>query len=121
MIVKSSIIENTVQADKQRHVTEEHIDHLSNKHYQFYAAENGADIEKIMSNRVNHINNMLVENEIKKAVKIIENGQQMPDLEFATEEQVKLAFIDKRDVYDQEISVLTSKKTNLNSEITEVK
>lgn len=112
-IVLSEIIEDSLQAHGQRYVREKHTDHLNKEHFYFYAASNKADVNTLMLNRVSSMNKILVDNEIIKSIKLIELGEILPNLEFATSTEVKAAFLDQKIVYEKEILDLTTKKTNL--------
>lgn len=112
-IISSEITENSLQAHGQRYVREKHTDHIGREYLHSYATKENADIEQAMNDRIPSVNNMLIEKEITEVVKIIEDGEVLPKLEFATLTQVKSAFLTEKANYEKEITTLTIKKTNL--------
>lgn len=116
-ITSSKIVEDSLQAHDQRYIREVHTDHLGREHIYSYAGAGNVDADAIMAGRVVSINDSLVEQEIQEVVTKIENGEQMPELEFATIEQVKLAFTEKKVEHESDIVELTTKKTYLEAEV----
>jgi len=111
-IVKSEITNNTLQAHGQSYVIEKHTDHLGREHLYSYAAVD-PNVNKIMANRVTHVNSVLEQMEIHEAIHRIENGEKDFDLEFTNWADVKLAAIEKESKHTIEIADLTAKKTEL--------
>ena len=118
MPIKSSkIIQDHLQTYGMRQIREEHTDHLGRKYY--YQCEVGKDVdaEKNMLNRVTHVEKTLIDQETEEVIKIIEHGGQMPKLEFTNATDVKLAFTARQTEHEVEITDLTTRKTNLESEV----
>lgn len=74
-IVSSRIKEEIKQEEGRRQIIEEHIDSTGEKHFVNYTADEFVDIENLMKNRVEKINEYLVEKEINEYLYKISNGE----------------------------------------------
>ena len=74
MITSSQIIEDSLQADGRRWVTEQHISAIGNKYSVTYLCEAGVNAETVMDARVPQINQQLKDTEIAVYLNDIENG-----------------------------------------------
>ena len=115
-VASSEIIEDIKQAHDQRYIWEKHTDHLGGEHFFFYAGALEVDAEKVMNNRIPIVEQMLIDNEITETVSKVENGESYK-LDFATDEQLKIALIERETEQEVEITELTEKKNNVSDEI----
>lgn len=91
-IISSTIVEDRVQADGRRHVTERHEDHLGVVFLNHYMAEAGANIATAMNNRVAQLEANAVQAELELIIATLPPN---PTLHYATIAQAG-AFIRNR-------------------------
>lgn len=93
MIVNSEIVFKDPQENGRQRVREVHTDHLGGQYKYTYVSGIGDDVEKMMTDRVPRINQMLIDNEAKKIAVMVMGGKPIPAYEFAD----KIAVTEKID------------------------
>lgn len=120
MIVSSEIIENTLQRDGARHITEAHTDHLGGVLTHFYRCYDASQIRNNLNNRVARMNEIRKEQEINRVLKIIDSGgsPNLRRLEFATTQEIRTAYTERISKITDEVTDLEARKTRMESEVT---
>lgn len=111
------IIEQTVQAFGVQRVQVIFTDDVAKEHWRQFDFPSGEDVNKSITDRYPHIEQTLKDQEIAAVSNLIESGGQMPTLDYATEEEVKLYMTDEKTRIETEIADLTIRKDNLGDEI----
>jgi len=78
----STIIEDNLQADGRRRVTEQHIDAISRKHCVSYMAEALTDVQAIMTARAPILEQTLIDNDTESSISRLEAGENPLTMEF---------------------------------------
>lgn len=88
-IINSQIIEDSIQTDGRRWITERHTDHLGQFHTITYMADPEFDATAAMNNRVTSIENKLAESEAESSIARTEIGEDPLNMsfEFCTQKQ----------------------------------
>jgi len=81
-VTLSQIIEDSEQADGRRWITEEHTASTGQKHRVTYLCPAGVNAETIMNNRVDNIDQQLIETEIAIYLDRIEEGKNVIGLNY---------------------------------------
>lgn len=78
----SIIIEDNLQVDGRRHITEQHTDEHGRKHLVNYPAEASTDVQTVMLARVPYLEQDLVNNDIETSLHRLEDGENPLTMEF---------------------------------------
>ena len=78
----SIIIEDSLQADGRRHITEQHTDDHGRKHLVNYPAEALTDVQAVMLARVPYLEQDLINNDTECSLSRLETGENPLTMEF---------------------------------------
>jgi len=80
--VISTIIEDSLQSDGRRWITEQHIDALGKKHHVNYIVEALTDVQVIMTARAPILEQTLIDNDAEASTSRLEGGENPLTMEF---------------------------------------
>ena len=118
-IIKSEIINNTVQSDGTKRVQVVFTDHLNIKYYRSYDFYKTIVVNKAIANCQTNVEAGLKQAEINNAVNAVMNGKEIT-LEWCTWDEVKLYLQEQETKKQLEITQATDEKKNLSDKITEI-
>ena len=112
-ITSIEILEDSPQADGNRHIGVRFISHTGQEVIRRFWADKNFDKEKDVDAMIPNIETYMANEEAYEVCGKIEDGEAMPKLNFATIEQVKALVVEQEIVREAEIIELTVKKDYL--------
>jgi len=116
-IIRSVIINQTIQADNTKRVYVYFEDHLQIIHTRNYDFPNSSIVADEIETRKVNVENGLKNTEIEQVCSEIEKGDTMPVLKYATMADVKTELLINKTDYETEITDLENKNINIEKEI----
>jgi|GEM_PF-6267808 hypothetical protein len=116
-IVKSEIIDNSLQSHNIRYCRDRHTDHLGKQHIGRFNCPKDTDPNTLLKDRAATIWLGLQQREIEEVVKRIAAGERVGKLGYTDWVAVKTRYTEVAIEIAETISELENEKTNLDSEL----
>lgn len=113
-MLSTKIIESTIQSEGTQRVQVAFMDNLGREHRRQYDFPEKADADKEIEIRKSHVEQGLKDQDVESAIGKIEVGESF-NLQYASEDELKLKLQEREVEKQDEIDILTSEKDNINA------
>lgn len=113
MGITTKLLDDSPQANGTRHIGVLFTTSGGKEIVRYFWADEKFDTKKDIEAMIPGMETYIAGEEAQRAVAAIEKGEVVPDLEFATDEQVKTLAVEKEAEKEAEITRLTTEKTFL--------